>query len=49
MTSAHKIKRRLLASKPRNPLVAPATRRKAGRQAGQRVLKKQWTAGDPER
>lgn len=58
MTSARKIKHRLPASKPRNPLVGPATRRKAGahrksrkaeRQAEQRALKKQWAAGDPER
>ncbi|MEO7885580.1 MAG: hypothetical protein ABI893_03060 [Polaromonas sp.] len=30
MTSARKIKLKLKAPKPRNPLVAPATQRKAG-------------------
>ena len=50
MNSARKIKLRLAAPKPRNPLVAPAAQRKAGshrksgaaqRRAGKMALKKQ--------
>ncbi|MEO8654143.1 MAG: hypothetical protein ABI409_08465 [Ramlibacter sp.] len=50
MNSSRKIKLRLSAPKPRNPLVAPAARRKAGshrksrsaqRSAEKRALKKQ--------
>ena len=50
MNSARKIKLRLAATKPRNPLVAPAARRKAGshrksvsaqRTAEKRALKQQ--------
>jgi hypothetical protein len=50
MNSARKIKLRVTAPKPRNPLVVPAAQRKAGehrksksaqRQAGKAALKKQ--------
>lgn len=50
MNSARRIKLRVTAPKPRNPLVAAAARRKAGshrksrsgeRQAGEQQLKKQ--------
>lgn len=50
MNSARKIKLRIAAPKPRNPLVAPAAQRKAGahrksgaaeRRAGKMALKKQ--------
>lgn len=55
MTSARKIKLKLPAPKPRNPLVAPALQRKAGshqksaaalRRAEKMALKKQNSGSD---
>lgn len=55
MTSARKIKLRLTAPKPRNPLVAPALQRKAGahrrstsaeRRAAKQALAKALRKGD---
>ena len=55
MTSARKIKLRLTAPKPRNPLVAPALQRKAGahrrstsaeRRAAKQALEKALHKGD---
>jgi hypothetical protein len=54
MTSARKIKLKLNTPKPRNPLVAPAMKRKAGehrkgatseRQAAQRDVRRELKAG----
>jgi hypothetical protein len=54
MNSARRIKLRLQATKPRNPMVAPAARRKAGthrkstaaqRQADKRALQKMQNEG----
>lgn len=54
MNSARRIKLRLQATKPRNPMVAPAARRKAGthrkstaaqRQADKRALQKMQDGG----